>query len=114
MSSYNLLLVLLMLTAGGYFLGRRRAFAVADASGRGRHILHSRPTYYGALAALWCALPALTVFSFWRFFESSVVTQMVIAGLPPDIQNLPADRLSLIINDIRNIVSANIVPQEIN
>ncbi|HKK98711.1 MAG TPA: phosphate ABC transporter permease subunit PstC [Desulfotignum sp.] len=114
MSSSNLLLVLLMLTAGGYFLGRRRAFVLAGTSGRGQQTLHSRPTYYGALAALWCALPALTVFSFWRFFESSVVTQMVIAGLPPDIQNLPADRLSLIINDIRNIVSANIVPQEIN
>ena len=114
MSSSNLLLVLLMLTAGGYFLGRRRAFVLAGTRGRDQQILHSRPTYYGALAALWCALPALIVFAFWRFFESSVVTQMVIAGLPPDIQNLPADRLSLIINDIRNIVSANIVPQEIS
>ena len=114
MSSSNLLLVLLMLTTAGYFLGRRRAFAVAGASGRGQQILHSRPTYYGALAALWCALPALIVFSFWRFFESSVITQMVIGGLPPDLQNLPADRLGLVINDIRNIVSANIVPAEIS
>ncbi len=114
MSSSNLLLVLLMLTASGYFLGRRRAFVLAGASGRGQQILHSRPTYYGALAALWCALPALIVFSFWRFFESNVVTQMVIAGLPPDLQNLPADRLGLIINDIRNIVNANIVPEEIS
>ena len=114
MSSSNLLLVLLMLTAGGYFLGRRRAFVLAGAGGGGRQILHSRPTYYGALAALWCALPALIVFSFWRFFESHVVTQMVIAGLPPDLQNLPADRLGLVINDIRNIVYANIVPEEIS
>ena len=114
MSSSNLLLVLLMLTAGGYFLGRRRAFAVAGASGRGQQILHSRPTYYGALAALWCALPALIVFAFWRFFASSVITQMVTAGLPPDLQTLPADRLGLVINDIRNIVDGNIVPEEIS
>ncbi|HKJ98550.1 MAG TPA: phosphate ABC transporter permease subunit PstC [Desulfotignum sp.] len=114
MSSYNLLLVLLMLTAGGYFLGRRRAFAVADASGRGRHILHSRPTYYGSLAALWCALPALAVFCFWRIFESHVITHLVIGGLPPDMQNLPADRLGLVINDIRNLVFGHIVPEEIS
>ncbi|MCF8125459.1 MAG: phosphate ABC transporter permease subunit PstC [Desulfotignum sp.] len=112
MTSTNLLLVLLMLTTAGYFLGRRRAFILAG--GRGRQILHSRPTYYGALAALWCALPALIVFCFWRFFESHVITQMVIAGLLPDLQNLPADRLGLVINDIRNIVYVNIVPEEIS
>ncbi|MCA1784450.1 MAG: phosphate ABC transporter permease family protein, partial [Desulfobacteraceae bacterium] len=46
-----------MLTVSGYFLGRRRAVAVAVARGRSQQILHSRPTYYGALAALWCAFP---------------------------------------------------------
>ncbi len=114
MSSSNLLLVLLMLTVSGYFLGRRRAVAVAVAGGRNQQILHSRPTYYGALAALWCAFPALVIFSFWHLFESSVITQLVIAGLPPDMQAMPADRLGLVINDIKNLVGANIVPQKIH
>jgi phosphate transport system permease protein len=114
MSSSNLLLVLLMLTAGGYFLGRRRAFALAGASGRGQQILHSRPTYYGALAGIWCALPALIVFCFWQIFESSMITHLVIAGLPSDMQAMPADRLGLVINDIRNLVYGHIVPEEIS
>lgn len=114
MSPTNLLLVLLMLTAGGYYLGRKRAFAVAHTTGNGVKTLHSRPTYYGALTALWCAIPALVVFSFWLAFESTVITQMVIAGLPTDLQSLPADRLNLVINDIRNLVYGNIVSGEIS
>ncbi|MEH0019194.1 MAG: phosphate ABC transporter permease subunit PstC [Desulfobacter sp.] len=113
MSPLQLLLTLLMLTAGGYYLGRRQAFAVSSTNG-GPKVLHSRPTYYGALAALWCAIPALIVFSFWMAFESSVITDMMIAGLPEDIRSLPQDRLNLIVNDIRNLVSGNIVGGEIS
>jgi phosphate transport system permease protein len=113
MSSSNLLLVLLMLTTAGYYLGRKKAFAVADATGRGQRVLHSRPTYYGALAALWCAVPALVVFSFWQAFESTLITQLVIAGLPADLQALPPDRLGLLMNDIRNLVNADIVGGEV-
>ncbi|MCG8637979.1 MAG: phosphate ABC transporter permease subunit PstC [Desulfobacterales bacterium] len=113
MSPTQLLLTLLMLTAGGYYLGRRKAFAVSSAKG-GSRVLHSRPSYYGSLAALWCALPALIIFSFWLAFESSVITDIMIAGLPEEIRTLPKDRLNLIVNDIRNLVDGNIVGGEIS
>jgi len=113
MSPTHLLLILLLLTAGGYWLGRRRAFTVSSTAG-GATVLHSRPTYHGSLAALWCAVPALIVFSFWLAFESSVVTDMMISGLPEEIRTLPADRLNLIVNDIRNLVNGNIVGGEIS
>lgn len=113
MSPSNLLLVLLMLTTAGYYLGRKRALAVVEDTGKGQRILHSRPTYYGALAALWCAIPALVVFSCWHIFESTVITQLVIAGLPSDLQVLPPDRLGLVMNDVKNLVYANIVGGEI-
>jgi phosphate transport system permease protein len=113
MSPSNLLLVLLLLTTAGYYLGRKRAVAIVDSTGKGQRILHSRPTYYGALAALWCAIPALVVFSFWQIFESTVITQLVLAGLPADLQTLPADRLGLVMNDVKNLVYANIVGGEI-
>ena len=113
MSPTQLLLTLLMLTAGGYYLGRRKAFAVSSAKG-GSRVLHSRPSYYGSLAALWCALPALIIFSFWLAFESSVITDIMIAGLPEEIRTLPGDRLNLIVNDIRNLVDGNIVGGEIS
>ncbi len=113
MSPTHLLITVLMLTAGGFFLGRRRAFAVSSTSG-GPKILHSRPSYYGSLAALWCAVPALIIFSFWLAFESTVITDMMIAGLPEEIRTLPNDRLNLIVNDIRNLVNGNIVGGEIS
>ncbi|HCY83641.1 MAG TPA: phosphate ABC transporter permease subunit PstC, partial [Desulfobacteraceae bacterium] len=113
MSPTQLLLTLLLLTAGGFYIGRRQAFAVSSTKG-GPKVLHSRPTYYGSLTALWCAVPALIVFSFWLAFESSVITDIMIAALPEDIRTLPADRLNLIVNDIRNLVSGNIVGGKIS
>ena len=50
-----LLLVVVLLAAAGYWLGRARAFAVSGGKGRN---LHSLPTQHGALVAIWAALPA--------------------------------------------------------
>jgi len=104
---------LLLLSTAGYYLGRKRAMAVADKTG-GPKTLHSRPVYYGTLTALWCAVPALIIFSFWMMFESTVISNMVISKLPESLQSLPADRLNLIMNDIKNLVSGNIVSGEDN
>ncbi len=113
MSPTQLLILLFILTAAGYILGRKRAFSLGAGQG-GTRVLHSRPTYYGALTALWCAVPALIVFSFWLAFESSVITDMVVAGLPYGVRNLPLDQLNLVVNDIRNLVNGNIVGAEIS
>ena len=55
-----LLFTLILLSVGGYYLGRKRALAVADGHIRN---LHSLPSFYGSYAALWCGLPALIVFA---------------------------------------------------
>jgi len=108
----NLLIILLLLSAAGYHLGKKRSFAVSKNHG-GPKALHSRPVYYGSLTALWCAIPALIIFSFWLMFESSIITDMVISHLPDNIRTLPADRLNLIMNDIKNLVNGNIVSGQI-
>ncbi|MGD8333740.1 MAG: phosphate ABC transporter permease subunit PstC, partial [Desulfobacterales bacterium] len=76
--------------------------------------LHSRPTYYGALTALWCGIPALLLFGFWLAFESNIITTLVVADLPEKIRSLPEARLNLVVNDIKNLVSGNIVSGEID
>ena len=91
----------------------RRAVTVGSDKNQIRQ-LHSRPTYYGALTAIWCGIPALLVFGFWLAFESNIITQLVIADLPENMRNLPDARLNLIVNDIRNLVSGNIVSGEID
>lgn len=113
MSSIYLLILLWVLTVAGFFIGRSKAFAVCSGIG-GPKVLHSRPFYYGALTSIWCAVPALIVFSFWLFFQSTIIMDLVMADLPEHIRSLPEDRLNLVINDIRNIVSGNIVSNEIS
>jgi len=113
MSPTTLLILLLGLSALAYYVGRRRAFAVAG-GGAGIKHLHSRPVYYGALTAVWCGIPALLLFGFWLMFESSIITHLVVADLPEAIQNLPEARINLIVNDIKNLVSGNIVSGEVD
>jgi phosphate transport system permease protein len=108
MNPFHLLILLLLLSAAGYFIGRKKAFAVAGGV-QGLQALHSRPVYYGALTAMWCGIPALVVYAAWLTFEPSIITGLVLNGLPADIQSLPDGRLNLLLNDIRNLVDGNIV-----
>jgi phosphate transport system permease protein len=104
---FHLMLVLLALSAAGYYFGRRKAFAL-DAGARATMKLHSRPSYHGALVALWCALPALVLYGLWLACETQVITHLVIGDLPESVRSLPADRLNLVVNDIRNLESGTI------
>jgi phosphate transport system permease protein len=113
MSPTTLLIILLALSSFGYYIGRRRAFAVAGDAANVKN-LHSRPAYYGALTALWCGIPALLLFGFWLAFESTIITTLVVADLPEEIRALPEARLNLVVNDIKNLVSGNIVSGEID
>jgi phosphate transport system permease protein len=105
-------MALLILSSAAYYLGRRRAFAVASKRG-GIRYLHSRPTYYGALTALWCGIPALLLFGLWFGLEDKIITNLVVADLPQAIRGLPDNRLNLVVNDIKNLVSGNIVAGEV-
>lgn len=108
MSPEYILITLLLLSTGAYYIGRKRALSVAGGS-VSTDTLHSRPTYYGALTALWCAIPAIAVFGFWMGFESKIINHLVISEMPPEIRHLPEDRLSLVVNDIKNLIEGNIV-----
>jgi phosphate transport system permease protein len=103
-----LIVVLLALGTMAYQLGKRRALATAGPRGSALS-LHSRPSYYGLFAALWCLLPALAVLVLWQGGETSVVTRLVIGELPAELRALPEDRLGLVINDIRNVATGQVL-----
>jgi phosphate transport system permease protein len=105
MSSSLILAILAALSILGYLQGRRTA--VAGAAGRVA-ALHSLPAYHGFYVALWCGLPALLLFAVWVAFEDSIVRALVVGSLPEPLRSLPADRLGLVVNDIRNIAYGNI------
>lgn len=100
----SLLFALILLSIGGYYLGRQRALAVA---GGQINQLHSLPSFYGVYTALWCGLPALLVFAVWITLQPSAIMQLVVAGLPPELRDLSPDRLSLVMNDLKNLVSGH-------
>ncbi|NIA71970.1 phosphate ABC transporter permease subunit PstC [Pelagibius litoralis] len=111
MNSFILIAILLTLATIGYSFGQRRARKV---SGGEPSTLHSRPQYYGLYVALWCGIPSLILMAIWLIVEPQVAEWMLISNLPEDIQALPADRLSLLINDVKNLASGNIVSREID
>jgi phosphate transport system permease protein len=92
--------LVLLLTSAAFYWGRKRAFAIAGGSIRK---LHSLPSYYGYYAALWCGVPTLLLLFLWLCFENSIITHLVISGLPNELSSESPERLNLLINDIRNV-----------
>jgi phosphate transport system permease protein len=109
MNAPLLVTALLALSSLAYYLGRRRAFSVAQGAIRN---LHSLPTYYGLYTAIWCGIPALLLVALWLSFENSIITQLVVSGLPEELRALGGDRLNLVLNDIKNLVSGNITSRQ--
>jgi phosphate transport system permease protein len=111
-TSLILILVLVMMLFG-FLMGRRRSLVVARNLG-GITGLHSLPGYYGLYTALWAGIPALAIVTVAIFFQDSIITRLIVSGLPADLQLLPADQLGLVMNDIRNMATGNIVSGELS
>ena len=103
---FFLLLALILLSAGAYYLGRKRALTVAGGQIRN---LHSLPSFYGSYTALWCGLPALAVLALWAALQPDILTNLVVADLPTELRDLPPDQLNLVINNLKNLVSGHFV-----
>jgi phosphate transport system permease protein len=101
-----IIILIIVLSALGFYWGSGRSKKLAHGQIRN---LHSLPNYYGFYVALWCGLPALLLYGVWTAFESTIITNIVVSGLSPETQSLPADRLNLVVNDIKNLASGSIV-----
>lgn len=104
MSTSVLLLVIFILTAGAYVVGRSRAASVRKSGDP----LHSLPRYYGYLVALFTALPGLLILILWSVTEPALLKHSTIGVLPADIQALPEGQLDLTLNDIKNLATGGI------
>jgi phosphate transport system permease protein len=102
MTSLLLLAALLVVTAAAYQAGRRRALAAVAGDQRR---LHSLPSYYGTYVALWCVLPALLVLALWVALQGRIVAAVLVSELPPQARELPPERLTLLVNEVRNAAS---------
>jgi len=107
MQIITLAVVLLLLASFGYRMGRGRALAVGGGSGRS---LHSLPSYHGYYVALWCGAPALIVLVGWLALEPEIIRQFVMAALPESLRALSPEKMSLVINEVRNVARGDATP----
>ncbi len=106
MNTSLLILLICVITALAYVMGRTRAQRYRNSGNPADHP-HSLPRYYGYMVALWAGLPALLVFCLWTMFQQKVLTGIVAASLPAEFHALPSGQQDLVINDIKNIAIGN-------
>jgi phosphate transport system permease protein len=113
MQSSVILFVLLGLVALAYHFGRKRAVSVAGGAMQVK-TLHSLPSYYGFYAALWAGLPALLLLGLWVGLQDTIITSLVRAELPAEMTaGVSEGRVGLLVNDIKNLATGNIVSGEV-
>lgn len=111
MNAFLFLLVLIGGSAWAYHAGRKRAVSLGHTT---TQRLHSLPGYYGYYLALWCALPALAIFLAWMMGENTVIEWLVVANLSENLGNGDPALLGLLINDVRNLATGNIVSRDVS
>ena len=96
-----------------FYFGRGRSLAVVGGPSHGS-VLHSLPGYYGYYVAIWCALPALALLFVWMILEPRIVVAMVVSELPESYRSLSAGELDLLLNNIRNLATGDVVSVEVD
>ena len=107
MTPAALLLALAVISVGAFWIGKSRSLALVGGT-RGVRNLHSLPSHYGVMTAMWCALPALAVIVLWVAFQDAIILRLVTDHLPAGVRDLPSNELSLVLNDVRNLVAGNV------
>ena len=98
------LLLILLLGIATHVWSSRTAKSVAHATGKK---LHSLPGFYGYYASLWCILPSVLTVLLWSSLEGTVITSRVLGSMPSEITSTSPEQISLIVNDIRNVVAGS-------
>jgi phosphate transport system permease protein len=99
MTPGTIVLIVLLLAAIGYILGKRRALQAAKRDGVK---LHSLPGYYGESVALFTAVPALFLLAAWLFVQP-IAIESSISGKIPDSVVPEGGAKSLVMVDVRRI-----------
>lgn len=95
------------MSVAAFWVGKTRSLALVGGS-RGVRNLHSLPSHYGLMTAMWCALPALAVIGIWLVFQDAIILRLVTDQMPAAMRDLPQNELSLVLNDVRNVVAGNV------
>jgi len=104
MSGINNLFLVLLIGFAAYFFGRKKAVGLRD--GVSDRNLHSLPSYYGYMAAMWSLIPALLLLAVWVFYEPTGITSLVVSELSEDLKQQEKASLSLTVNEISSLAAS--------
>lgn len=111
MSTTTILLTLIALVGFGYFIGRKRSLSLAAAATKADKAntrpLHSLPSYYGHLVAVWCGIPAVLILVLWTSLDNTIISNIVTSHLPAEVQSQPSEKVGLILNSVKNAATSN-------
>lgn len=99
MNYSSLIIAVLILLGVAYVAGRNRARQISAGGDK----LHSLPTHYGALMALWTGLPPLLLLLLWSLLEGPVTKHLLLVQLPAEIQSGTATDISLALSKVYNL-----------
>ena len=107
MQTSTLMLVMVLLAALAYGLGRQRSIQLVGGPSQIKH-LHSLPNYYGLMAAVWTALPGLLLLAVWVGLEERIIIQGVMNSLPASYGEMGSSQMNLTLAKIQNILSGSL------
>jgi phosphate transport system permease protein len=113
MQGTTLILTLAAIAVSAFYLGRNRSLSIVGGPGASTR-LHSLPGYYGYYTAVWALLPALALFLLWVLAEPGIIMSLIVGGLSEELQALPAGELNLLLNNIRNLASGDVVSGDVD
>ena len=101
-----LLLAIVAMSLGAYYVGRGAGLRFVAAHGAS---VHSLPTYHGAFVAIWVGMPALVLVLIWLLLQNSVIDGLLVASLPASLTQgaTPAD-IQLILSEIKNVAAGRL------
>ena len=101
MDSFSLLIAVLLISLGYFFLGTRSSKAVRTAGAR----LHSMPHYYGLFAGLVATLPALALLAILAIGDDIIFNRLALDFVPDEVKAGENYKEVIVLAQIYNVVN---------
>ena len=102
MNSFTIFLILIVISAAAFVVGRKKA--VLSVQGKIKN-LHSLPGHYGWFSALASLLPGLFIALIWAIFSNTLTDNLTLASLGEEMSGFSDFDRALYMNDIRNLAA---------
>ena len=108
MSAWALILILLGFSSLFYFWAKQRSLRIAKNLG-GIRYLHSAPKYFGIVAAMLFAIPAMAVLGLWLSVDENIILRIVMSEFFPDMRAKSQVDIEWLVSQIQILAQTGIL-----